>query len=278
MEAITSTQCAAGAWRDGLNAVRSRPLLYLVIFVMSLVVGFVNYHAMQGIGLSRLAGKAPPPSPWMTLAYGLAVVQAYAFSMIGMHAIRHVVLGATVAEANPVQVNWQVRRYFWTNCQIGLITVPLLIIAITMLILGRFTRFGGSTRAVLLTVGLLLCLAAIYVAIRLWLIAAQVALGRPKRWGLAWRDTRGHFWSIWGAFALTVLPFVGIAIVLAILWGIFRRWLEPEDMAFSAIVLRSVLATLFVSVLAALHGWMYRRYADNLLGVDGALPATTGTI
>ncbi|AKM29013.1 hypothetical protein AB870_01010 [Pandoraea faecigallinarum] len=270
MEPITFKQCFKGAWIDGFSALRNRPLLTISIAVVILVTLALGTSVKQLAATAAQTGMSAAYRLELALAsMGIGLVNVVAFSILAVHTLRHVILGPDIARATP----WyrDVGRYVWASIQIGVgfgvVTAAIMVIAVLAL---RVSGHGNSSALVLTLLVLLICL-VVFVAIRLSLILAQIGAGRSKRWRAAWQDTRGHFWSIFGTGVAIALPvIVGALIVLVVVELLVRMTTSTTVLVLAALILQAVISVVWMAVICAGNGWIYHRYANRLLDLEGA--------
>ncbi|AJP57801.1 hypothetical protein UC34_14050 [Pandoraea vervacti] len=270
MEPITFTQCFKGAWIDGLNALRNRPLLAITVALVILVTLALGTSVKQ---LAADAAQTGMPAAYRLklalVSLGIGFVNVVAYSTLAVHAVRYVVLGPELARGTA----WyrDVVRYVWTSIQIGfgfgVVSAAIMVIAVLAM---RLSGQGDSSALAMTLLVLLLCL-AIFVAIRLSLILAQVGAGRSKRWRAAWQDTRGHFWSIFGTgLAIAVPIIVGALVMLVLVELLVRMTGSTTVLVLAALILQAIISVVWMAVICAGNGWIYHRYANRLLDLEGA--------
>ena len=268
MEQITFKQCFKGAWVDGFNALRNRPLLSLAIAVVLLITLALSVSIRQ---LAQSAAQAGLPATYRfrfaLMSLGVALVNLIAFSALGVQVLRYVVLGPEAAKTTP----WtrDIGRYVWTSIQL-VFGLSLLCIAIS-LVFGfvlHASGNGGSYALISTFIALLFC-AATFVAIRLSLIYAQIAAGRVKSWRAAWQDSRGHFWSIFGVQVAVLLPLIFAGFVIMVATEVVVRLMPGATFAVLAtLILQAVISVIWFAIACGAAGWLYHRYANRLLSLD----------
>ncbi|VVD64880.1 hypothetical protein PPN31114_00296 [Pandoraea pneumonica] len=270
MEPITFKQCFMGAWRDGWNALRSRPLLTLTVAVVVLVSNAVSVSIKQLVLVMAQNGESPEHRLALAgVGLCVALVNLVAYTVLGVHTYRHTVLGPDAARQTPWYRN--LLRYWWAMIQVfGGAFVAMFIVTVVIVLALRLADLGGS-RATILTLFVLLGCAAAFIIVRLSLIYTQIAVGRSKRWGAAWHDTRGHFWSLWGTVFTTLLPLMAVGVIVTIIFGlVLTLWPTVTLAVLGALLLHTVVTLLYIAVGSASHAWLYLRYADQLLTYEDA--------
>ncbi|WP_353189410.1 hypothetical protein [Pandoraea pnomenusa] len=271
MEPITFKECFRGAWRDGLGALRNRPLLCLTIAVIVLVTSALSYSLRQ---LAVQATQLGEPTAYRLrialMSLGVLLVNIVAFCVVAIQVYRYSILGPEAAR----QHRWYGRdlwRYLWLAAQIFISCV------VVWFVLGFGTGLAlrlsgnGNATATVATLLVLLSCAMFFVIVRLSLIYPQVATGRSKQWRAAWHDSRGHFWSMFGTMIATMLPLVVGGFVVTLLYGLVLHLMPTATvLVLGTLILQVVLAIAWVAVASATAAWIYRRHADRLLVLDDA--------
>ncbi|SAK44484.1 hypothetical protein AWB79_00831 [Caballeronia hypogeia] len=110
--------------------------------------------------------------------------------------------------------------------------------------------------------------ASCFIVIRLSLLHAGIALSQKLEFRAAWRDSRGHFWSMFAVMFATFLALFALTYISAFL-AIFAGVMLGDKSAFLSIV------NGFFLPLAAVQGAstatiLYRRYANELAAKGSA--------
>ncbi|VVE17399.1 hypothetical protein PIN31009_02953 [Pandoraea iniqua] len=269
MEPITFKQCFKGAWRDGFDALRSRPLLSITIAVVMLVATALNASVKQLMLMTTQSGGSPGLRLGLgALAVLLTLVILFSFAVLAVHVYRHTILGADAARQTP----WYGRdlwRYIWAAIQVGFVLSVMLTLALLVAVFAlRAASLSDSRPAMATFTALLLC-ALVFFMVRISLIFGQVSVGRAKRWRAAWEDTRGHFWVMLGTGIVTVLPLMGVGLLLTIAFGLLLHVMPGvTTVLLGALILQTLVTVAYIAVGTSLHGWFYRRYADRMLALD----------
>lgn len=271
MEPITFKQCFRGAWRDGFNALRNRPLLCLSVAVVLLVTSALSLSLKE---LAITASRSGEPAVFQLrlalVSFGVVLVNIVAFSVLAVHVARYTILGPDTAR----QSHWYGRdlwRYLWASIQIcvGLFAVwfiAALCAAFALRVAGR-----GDSYAILGTFFVLLMCALLFVLIRVSLIFPQIGAGRSKRWRAAWLDARGHFWVMLGTTVGTILPLIIAGAIMALLFAVVLHFMPAATtVVLGTLILQTVLSIAWVAVATGASGWLYHRFADRLLTLDDA--------
>ncbi|AJF00157.1 hypothetical protein [Pandoraea apista] len=271
MEPITFKQCFKGAWRDGFNALRNRPLLCLTVAIVMLVTSALSI-SLKELALTASQNGAPAGFRLRlaVMSFGVVLVNIVAFSVLAVHVVRYTILGPDTAQHS----HWYGRdlwRYLWTSIQIcvGLFAVwfiAALCAAFALRAAGR-----GDSNALLGTFFVLLMCALLFVLIRVSLIFPQIGAGRSKRWRAAWQDSRGHFWVMFGTTIGTILPLIVAGVIMAILFAVVLHFIPAATtVVLGTLILQTVLSIAWVAVATSVSGWLYHRFADHLLMLDDA--------
>ena len=71
-------------------------------------------------------------------------------------------------------------------------------------------------------------------------------------------DTKGHAWRIFLLSLLVILPFIGLVIVLAILFALIVGFADRETVLTTALgsIIETVMLTAFVVLASRLFGWL----------------------
>ncbi|MFL9870041.1 hypothetical protein [Paraburkholderia megapolitana] len=278
MESITIGRCFTGAWKDAASALRCRPLVVFIIFILLLMASYVQNALTLFVSSPEVMAIAAYGTWTIYLLTGiLSLTQLCAFAGLSMQVQRYTVLGADAARS-AVFFN----KPFWKFIGLSLLLWLLFVVAtgagfnalVLMLSLGRSTDQGfladHGTDLAWSAVLLPLFVIGLLVSIRLSVLLCHVATGGRVLWRAAWRDTRGHVWKIALTYLLTGLPMFVILIVYAVFKGVSIAILLGYGIGDSILVCLSVVEALWVlfaiALGAACSAWVYRRFASTLLG------------
>lgn len=278
MQSINLEQCFKGAWRDGLGLLRSRPILcgsvFVVLFVSTCLRLMVQTAAQSAALIGAQAG-------FDLIALGLLalLVQLFGYAVLCVQAVRHTLVGPEANRQMKIFGDgfW---RYVWLYFQVMFAAfVSLLLLTIAVGLLGRVIGKDGAL-AVMILLGLVLFCGVSYLAIRVALLFSQVAVGKPKRWKDAWADSRGHFWSMFATYLLIALSLTVTAIVIGggvvlIMW-LVTGGQAPDGFQLVLALVQALLLIVILPVMMAGYAWVYKRFADRLLG-EGGDPAAHNT-
>ncbi|VVD84055.1 hypothetical protein PCA20602_01279 [Pandoraea capi] len=271
MEPITFKQCFKGAWIDGFNALRSRPLLCVSVAVVILVSSALGISLKQ---LSQAAAQNGDTAGYRfnlaLTSLGVAFVNTVAVAILSVHVLRYVVLGPEAARQAP-WMGRDVWRYLWLTLQI--VIGGVIVGFVPAFLIGLALGLAKSTNALALmaTFLVLVACAVIFIGVRVSLIYGQIAAGRSKRWRAAWQDSRGHFWSMFGTALAAILPLFAVGLVLTLLLGLTIKLMPDVTVAvLGSLMLKTVFTVVWVAVGCGVAGWLYHRYAHQLLDLEGA--------
>ncbi|WP_321935296.1 hypothetical protein [Paraburkholderia sp. J8-2] len=260
MENLTFWRCVRGAWADGLNYMRLRPLLVLAFFLPSWVAPYVE------------AILRPHPHPpfrflvWVPLAV-FEVVRFGFVAALAVDVLRFLLLPERPAVPEPLfgRSFW---RYLGVTWALLFALVVLAAIAVVFALGVVFVLMLSHVHAPL-SVPLLVGGAAIvsqflgiFLVTRLSLLSTHVAIGGSVRIAEAWRDSRGRFWRLWLTQAVATLPLLLLAriamhtpLAMARPGGISALFEALADVAGACIG-------------GACAAWLYRIYAQRLRGLQ----------
>ncbi|MDM8357322.1 hypothetical protein [Pandoraea communis] len=271
MEPITFKQCFKGAWRDGFNALRNRPLLCLTIAIVLLVTSALGVSFKQ---LALTAAQTGEPAVFRLrlalMSFGVVLVNIVTFSVLAVHVVRYTVLGPDAAR----QAHWYGRdlwRYLWTSIQICVSLAVVWFVAAFCVAFALRAAGRNDSYAALGTFFVLLMCALGFVLIRVSLIFPQIGAGRSKRWRAAWQDSRGHFWVMFGTTLGTILPLIIAGVIVTILFAVVLHFSPAATtVVLGTLILQTALSIAWVAVATSVSGWLYHRFADHLLTLDDA--------
>lgn len=271
MEPITFKQCFKGAWIDGFNALRNRPLLCLTVALVILITSALGVSVRQ---LALTASQSSSPAmlrlQLSSVSFGIAIVNLFAMGVLAVHVLRYVILGPEAARQAP-WFDRGVRRYVVTSLQLAIVMWAAMVILIIISVFGLRASGQGNSYALIFTLMALLACAAIFLLVRVSLIFAQIAVGRSKRWGSAWQDTRGHFWSIFGTSVATLIPLIAVGLIsVAIVQVVLQLIPHATFAVLASLVMQTIISVVYLAIGCAVLGWLYHRYANQLLLFEDA--------
>ena len=215
MQSVTVGQCFRGAWKDAGLAILNRPLMALIIFAFLMLTSYAQIELRLAIASAAAAGGPrlghAGASLWLSIC---SIMQMFAIAGLSVQVMRYSLLGAEEARSIGFfdKGYW---RYVRLCALLGLL-VALFAVVCTAIAVFTMMRHGLHGRSVVLTslpVVLVIVCITMFICTRLSLLFCHAAIGARASWGAAWRDTRGHFWSILMIHLMTALPLIGIVIV-----------------------------------------------------------------
>ncbi|SDD78431.1 hypothetical protein [Paraburkholderia lycopersici] len=253
MQQMTFMECVKRAWSSAWQAAVQMPLL---------VAGtFVAYAALGWFGL---AGR-PVPAEGATPSAGLialgnlaSVLNSFIYLWFTLKISRFVLLGERATPLMPAG-----GKPFLRIFAVGLIlAVALGAFALTLWFVLRPRYQGGAAFLVLVVVVIWM-----FVSVRLSLLFPALSIGSPIAFGAAWRDSRGHFWNLFGVTFVAALPVAvgGLLILIGMgLAGVSPQIVQKPGWLTALAIGQSVGNIVFALLTSAALAWLYRRYAETL--------------
>ncbi|HZZ04686.1 hypothetical protein [Paraburkholderia sp.] len=252
MQQLTFGACVKKGWISSWQAVTQMPWLFLgVCAVLACTSLLGRPHpvttAADGVDAMARLGQGLQPLVWSAL-------QLVVGGTLTIKVHRFVLLGEGVQPLVPLN-----------GKPLGRYALVSLTVVLSMLV---FAALGYlAMRAVRLGILIYLPMLVIYlfVTMRLILLYPSIALGSRFALRAAWKDSRGHVWSMIGVGFVTYLPlFVLSAIFLVFASPKMQAAQQTQTVAVIAIV-QALLNAVFIVFAAASLSWLYRRYASELL-------------
>lgn len=274
MSEITWFQCVVGAWRDGLRTIMLRPLSFVGVFVVTVIIGFVQYKLQVTLATAKANGDAVAILRQAPMGLLPLLVQLWVMGFAVVLASRHVVLGAESLAL--LYDTRSIMQFVWLAFQLGI----LFVVAAVVIFFGSRLILHSRSPFLPLLLGIVFTCLAAWVHTRVSLLFVHVALGRPKRWGDCWRDTSGHFWTIFGtSVAITATTAVVATLGYAIVRVAMRlAQADPTNVAFASIVEQAAVTAVLLPVGSAGMAWIYLRFANRLAGNSDAQPPSRSDI
>ncbi|WP_322102910.1 hypothetical protein [Paraburkholderia sp. J41] len=253
MQEMTFMECVKRAWASAGQAVAGMPLLVAGTFLAYALLGWFG-----------LAGRPVPvegaaPSGALVLLGNLAsIVNSLIYLWFTLKVSRFVLLGERTTPLMPAGAKPFLRLF-----AVGLIMVAALVAVVLVLLLVLRPQYDGGKAFLMAVIGAIW----IFVAVRFSLLFPSIAAGGPIAFRAAWRDSRGHFWSLFGVVFVAALP---IAIAgLVILLGMGLAGVSPAIVQtpgwFTALAIgQSIGNIVFALITTTALAWLYRRYGDAL--------------
>jgi len=268
MQSVTVGQCFRGAWKDAGLAILNRPFMVLIIFAFLLLTGYAQIELRLAIAAAAAAAGGPRfghagASLGLTIC---SIMQMFAIAGLSVQVMRYSLLGAEEARSIGFfdKGYW---RYLGLCVLLGLLAavfavVCTVIFVFTLLGHGHHSRsaFLMPLLIALVTVGV-----AMFIFIRLSLLFCHAAIGARASWGAAWRDTRGHFWSIMMIHLMISLPLIGIVISFVAIKQKVVGNIMTDGFAYWSSVGWALWMIFAISLGAACSAWLYRRYSASIL-------------
>jgi hypothetical protein len=260
MQHFTLKECFKGAWRDAWHSILNRPdlLVLLIVYGLSCCIR-IQMQLDEAAGASTMGH--------VTIRLMCSLVQGATWVGLPVQASRYVLLGPSQAKASRFfdRGFWR----YWRVCLvIGLSVGAVALAAAVSLYLvarGLGHRLDHASSLLLIVVTALFAAAVlIYISARLCLLLCHVAIGGSARWRAAWRDTRGHFWSIWGTHFVVALPLSVVLIVCYRLAPPVLRAIGGNSTTWFFGIVPAVGMTVLILVNVSSSAWLYRRYANEI--------------
>ncbi|WP_434111346.1 hypothetical protein [Paraburkholderia caffeinilytica] len=252
MQQLTFGACVKKGWISSWQAVTQMPWLFLgVCAVLACTSLLAHPHppatAADGLDTATHLGQGLLPLVWVAL-------QMVVGGTLTIKVHRFVLLGEGVQPLVPLNGK-PLGRYALVSLTVVL---SMLVFATLGYVAMRVFRLGFLVYLPMLVIYL-------FITMRLILIYPSIALGSRLALRAAWKDSRGHVWSMIGVGFVTYLPlFVLSAIFLFIAGPHMQATHQTQAVAVIAIVQALLNAVLIVFAAASLS-WLYRRYASELL-------------
>ena len=250
MKQLTFGDCVKKGWISSWQAITQMPWLFVgvcaVFACTSLLSGRHPSAAADTLDAAARAAHGLISLAWFALQLAVSGTLT-----IKVH--RFVLLGEGTHPLVPLHGK-PLGRYALVWLAISLVMVPVLVtLAVT----------HSPVSGLLVSVPLLVI--GVFLVARLSLLYPSVALGGRLTWRAAWRDSRGHVWSIVGIWLVTYLPLFAITVLLILFTG--PRLVAAQRSAAEPVfaIVHAVFNGLFIAFGAASLSWLYRRYARELL-------------
>ncbi|MEX3845213.1 hypothetical protein [Paraburkholderia sp. BR10882] len=253
MQQMTFMECVKRAWASAWQAAVQMPVL--------LVGTFVIYAALGWFGL---AGR-PVPAEGATPSAGLialgnlaSLLNSLLYLWFTLKISRFVLLGERSAPLMPAGA-----RPFLRIFAVGLIlAVALGAFALLLWVVLRPQYQGGAAFLFLVVIAIWM-----FVAVRLSLLFPALAVGSKIAFSAAWRDSRGHFWSLFGVTFVAALPIAVCGLIVLIgmgLAGVTPEIVRQPGWLTALAIGQSIGNIVFALLTTTALAWLYRRYAQAL--------------
>jgi hypothetical protein len=264
LESITLKDCFKGSWRDAGGAMLSRPLTFMVFFVLILLSCLLNAHFEIAATSARTIGAAHAALNQQLLRLISICANLLWTLMASAQVMRFSLLGVAKNQAMAI-IDRNFLRYA------GLLFAVLLSFPISALVLSiSLIKFASGTvirhgiMPLAMTCSVLLASGFLYIAVRLSLLLCNAAVGKRSSYALTWKATGGHFWRIFATHIVVYLPIVGIAILIASFDGFLKKTVAPGVFFLFNGVAYAVISMIMITTSAACSAWFYRRYVPNV--------------
>jgi len=239
----------------------------LVIFAFLLLTSYAQIELRLAIAAAAAAGGPRFGHAGASLGLSIcSIMQMFAIAGLSVQVMRYSLLGAEDARSIGFfeKGYW---RYVGLCALLGLLVavfavVCTVVIAFTLL---RHGHHGHWVLLMLLPIALVTVCVAMFIWTRLSLLFCHAAIGARASWGAAWRDTRGHFWSILMTHFVTALPLWGIVIVFVAIKRTAVGSMTTDGFAYWSSVGGALWMIFAISLGAACSAWLYRRYSATIL-------------
>ena len=253
MQPMTFMECVKRAWASAWQAAVQMPLL---------VVGtFVAYAALGWFGLAGRpvpAEGVTPSGALIALGNLASLLNSLIYLWFTLKISRFVLLGERTTPLMPARA-----RPFLRIFAVGLIlAVALGAFALALWFVLRPQYQGGAAFLMLVVIAIWM-----FVAVRLSLLFPALAIGSPIAFGAAWRDSRGHFWSLFGVTFVAALPIAvcGLLVLIGMgLAGVSPAIVQQPGWLTALAIGQSIGNIVFALLTTTALAWLYRRYADAL--------------
>jgi hypothetical protein len=257
MGTLSLTDCIIGAWRDTMRAITAMPILFLMMFCISLAIMRIEHIVHLAVSLSG-TGR-PPHGVILTSPYFSSFARHgsnIAESILAIPVIRYVIDGETFKLSS---INLRVYgRYFvaWAIFVVAAISALAVVLTVQSALQASGMQAVNSIAAVQ-TLRILLLVGICYLCARSALIFPLIALGGRIQVRAAWRDTRGQVLRVACIYGIgSMLP--SDLLLAELVLPLLHRSLNSAGVdLFSEAV--SKLATWALG--AATLAWIYKRFA-----------------
>ena len=259
MQQMTFMECVKHAWRSAGEALTRMPALVLGTFVAYAVLGWL---ALAG---RPVPGEGDLPSSGLVLAANVAsLLNGLVYVWFTLKVYRFVLLDE---RTTPLMASG-------AKPLLRVVALSLVMMLALMGLAFAFwlvlrPRHEGGVAFLSLIVGVIW----LYIGVRLSLLYPSLAIGGRFASGAAWRDSRGHFWSVLGVGFVAALPLLVCGVVALI--GLGVAGVTPDTVqtpaGFTALAIgQSVVNVAFALLTSTALAWLYRRYANELATGESA--------
>jgi hypothetical protein len=258
MQQMTFMECVKRAWASAGEAVRRMPAVVLGAFVLYAALGWL---ALAG---RPMPGEGDVPSTGLVLLGNLAsIFNALVYLWFTLKIYRFVLLDERTAPILPNGARPMLRM-------LGLGVLMMLFFIVTGA--GSWLALRPQTAASELFLALIVAAIWAFIGVRVCLLYPALAIGGRFSLGAAWRDTQGHFWTLFGVSCVAALPLLVCGVIVLIgmgLAGISPAVVQTPGWVTALAIAQSVANLAFALLTSSALAWLYRRYA-NALGASAA--------
>ncbi|MFM0305594.1 hypothetical protein PQQ99_36340 [Paraburkholderia sediminicola] len=259
MGTIPVEKCIVGAWRDTVRVIDQMPILFLIMFGVSL--GIVRIEKVIHLYAALRAMGRLPHSGFYALPY-LRVLANHASNIgepiLAIPIIRYVIDGERF-KLSSISLHAYGRYFVISIIFATVFTLAIAIVQISQAALQATGVQSANITPETQTLTILLLIGAGYVLARSALLFPHVAVGGRMQWRAAWTDTRGQALKVACIYGIgSALPSYLVArFVLPFLHQSFNS--AGVDL-FSEALIRLMAWTLGAATLA----WIYRKFARDI--------------
>lgn len=255
MATFTFWRCVLVGWADAWRYVCQRPVRVMSFFLIAWLAPYIDALLLPDLH--------PPFKAIVWVPFGVVgLARVVVLTALPVDVLRFLLLDAPQARAEPV-FGRSLRRYVtvtWASI-LAILCAAVVVVGfgIGVAVVLKPDHFRAPPMSVLLAYATIVavCLGLIFLT-RLNLLFTHVAIGGRVRVADAWRDSRGHFWSISATQGIASLPlFLFSCLLIRQHMGMAR----PADMWA---LLGAIADVTNFCVGAGCAGCLYRRYAQSL--------------
>ena len=260
MRSLSLKKCITGIWLDSGRATRKMPLLFLLVFLVTLGVMYGEHFMNLVIHENERSNDGSIQAMSFLFVKGLIRrMSGIADAIIAIPLIRWSLKNEEF-EFSKLSV-YTYFRYFIIWMGFVILTVFPLTFA---LLIGPTFGIGGLDRvdqfAVTQTAKIMMLFACTYVAARSALVFPHIALGGRIDWQAMWNDTQGHVWKIICIEAMSVqLP----SYIESVFFMPFVR--RNFSDLYLILSVQAVTKVVFMTLSAVSLAWIYRCFAKEIL-------------
>jgi hypothetical protein len=253
MKQLTFGACIKKGWISSWQVVTHMPWLFLGVCAV------LACTSLLAVPHPSAATAADGADPMTRLGQGLlplvwAALQLVVGGTLTIKVHRFVLLGEGVQPLVPLNGK-PLGRYALVSLAVVLMTLVFAGLGYAAM---RMVRFGILIYLPMLAIYL-------FIAMRLILLYPAIALGSRLALRAAWKDSRGHVWSMIGVGFITYLPLFVLSAIFLTFAGPHMLAAHQTQSATVIAIVQALLNAVFIVFAAASLSWLYRRYASELL-------------